>query len=209
MKKIIIAIVSTVLLIIGYYAFMIFASKEWMTNLCQEKYCLELLPLSDYLSISIAVIGLVFVIQSLDAWKEQNNFINARNICNKLMNFHYLLNVGFLMKIQEVKDEIDPQTSLEEQREIFLKVFSDFKLFEISDEIDENLYQSHCLFKDELNEIQSLLRKNLNNMNRHVKNEKYNFIILQTSLHKLIRNDGSNIREKLTEINKKLNQMAS
>ena len=64
------AILAMMILITGYYSFMVAVLKGWMASWCQKIYCLDLLSFGEYLSISIAIIGLVFVIKSLEVDQE-------------------------------------------------------------------------------------------------------------------------------------------
>ncbi|CDG75853.1 hypothetical protein J671_2521 [Acinetobacter sp. 1130196] len=206
MKKIFITTFLVIVLLLGYYVAMVGVLKGWMNNFCQRKYCLEFLSLGDYLSILIAVIGLVFVVQSLDAWKEQDKFLNARNICNQLIKFQDLCEFDLILLIQEKQNEINQLASLEEQRKFLKNTFFELGLFQINQELDERLRQSNCLYKSELNEIYKVLNQCLNKMFTNIENEKRSFHNIDSFLNRAIRDDIKEVNNKLMQITQKLNK---
>lgn len=116
--------------IIGYYYFMIGISNGWISSLCQNVYCLDLLPLADYLAISLAMISLFFVIQSLDGWKKQDKFFNARNLCNQLIQFKNLFK-DFLTLVNVKQSEVDSLVSLEEQKKLLKSVVVELGMLKV------------------------------------------------------------------------------
>jgi hypothetical protein len=70
---VIVSICSLVTALILYYYFYVSVQKS--TGIfCRTHYCLEVIPISDFLSITIGVIGVIALIISLDLWKIQEQF---------------------------------------------------------------------------------------------------------------------------------------
>lgn len=208
MKKIAKAILAMMILVVGYYLFMVVVSKGWMNSWCQKKYCLDLLSLGEYLSISIAAIGLVFVVQSLEGWKEQDKFFNARNICNQLINFQKLCELDLLLLIDQKKSEMDLLVSLKEQKKFLQRAFFELELFKIDRELGEKLQQSNCLYKNELKDAYKILNKCLHKMYSNIENQENNFKNIQSFLHRNIRDEMKEVSNTLHEINENLNKKA-
>jgi len=147
-----------------------------------------------------------FVVQSLDAWKEQDKFLNARNICNQLIKFQDLCEFDLILLIQEKQNEINQLASLEEQRKFLKNTFFELGLFQINQELDERLRQSNCLYKSELNEIYKVLNQCLNKMFTNIENEKRSFHNIDSFLNRAIRDDIKEVNNKLMQITQKLNK---
>ena len=206
MKKIFITTFLVILLLLSYYIAMVGILKGWMNNFCQRKYCLEFLSLGDYVSILIAVIGLVFVVQSLDGWKEQDKFLNARNICNHLIRFKKLCEFELILLILERRNEMNQIASLDEQKKFLKYIFFELELFKINKELGEMLYQSNCLYKRELQEIYKVLNQCLHKIFTNIENEKRSFHNIDSVLNIAIRDDVKEVNAKLMKINQKLNK---
>lgn len=70
---VIVSICALVTSLILYYYFYVLVQKS--TGIyCRTHYCLEVLPISDFLSITIGIIGVIALIISLDTWKIQEQF---------------------------------------------------------------------------------------------------------------------------------------
>jgi hypothetical protein len=203
------AILAMMILITGYYSFMVAVLKGWMASWCQKIYCLDFLSFGEYLSISIAIIGLVFVIKSLDGWKEQDKFLNARNICNQLINFQTLCELDLLILIGQKQNEMDLLASLEEQKKLLQKAFFELELFKIDRELGEKLEQSNFLCKNELKDAYKILNKCLHKMYSDIENQENNFKNIQSFLNIAIRNDIKEVSKKLNKINEQLNHQAN
>lgn len=208
MKKIVIAIIVMIFLILGYYLLMVGISKGLMNDFCHERYCLDFLDLSDYLAISIASIGLVYVIRSLDSWKEQDKFFNARNLCNKLTSLKDLCDIELLILIDQKEREVS-SLSLEEQRKALLNIFFEIQLFRLSGEISQILIHSNYFYKKDFNDIHNELDRKIHAMYRIIENEEKSFKNIQTVLHRAIRNEFQELNRKLLSINQNLDKKAN
>lgn len=63
------------LTILYYYIYAYF--QIWFDDLCKKNYCIEFFPIGDFIACYIAIVGLYFVVTSLDAWKNQYKFEEA------------------------------------------------------------------------------------------------------------------------------------
>jgi len=182
--------------------------KGMMNDFCQKKYCFDLLDLSDYLSISIALVGLVFVVKSLDSWKEQDKFFNARNLCNKLTTLIGLCDIQLLILIDRKEREVS-SLPLEEQKKALLHVFFELQLFRLIEEIHKILKHSNYFYKEDFHEIYSELNKKIHAMYNIIENEKTGFKNTQTALHRATRNEFQELNKKLSNINQRLDKKAN
>lgn len=63
---------------IGIYYYLSLAI-EWMwSDVCAKHYCMKTLSLAEFLAIEAALIGVYFVVSSLDDWKHQDKFQTAK-----------------------------------------------------------------------------------------------------------------------------------
>lgn len=63
---------------IGIYYYLSLAI-EWMwSDVCAKHYCMKTPTLAEFLAIEVAVIGMYFVVSSLDDWKHQDKFQTAK-----------------------------------------------------------------------------------------------------------------------------------
>ena len=65
-----------ILTILYYYIYAYF--QIWFEGLCKKNYCIEFFPIGDFIACYIAIVGLYFVVTSLDAWKHQDKFQTAK-----------------------------------------------------------------------------------------------------------------------------------
>ncbi|MBL4063535.1 hypothetical protein [Acinetobacter baumannii] len=89
--KIYFSVGLTVFLTIAYYYFYSFVDL-YLSKLCDKYVCFKFLTYSELLAIWVALIGLSFVISSLDDWKNQYKFEKATKTIAELNNIIYLLN---------------------------------------------------------------------------------------------------------------------
>lgn len=89
--KICFSVVSTVFLTIAYYYFYSFVDL-YLSRLCDKYVCFKFLTYSELLAIWVALIGLYFVVSSLDEWKNQYKFEKATKTIAEFNNIIYILN---------------------------------------------------------------------------------------------------------------------
>lgn len=66
---------GVILTTLYYYIYAFF--QIWFDKLCENYYCIEFFPIGDFIACYIAIVGLYFVVTSLDAWKNQYKFEEA------------------------------------------------------------------------------------------------------------------------------------
>jgi len=97
----------TVVLTMSYYftyAFVELKISDW----CKNNICFEFPPYADILSIWVAIIGLYFVVTSLDAWKHQDQYQTAK------------ANIKLLHKLADDLEKYDVQLSrLEDNKQVY------------------------------------------------------------------------------------------
>ncbi|WP_151829095.1 hypothetical protein [Acinetobacter radioresistens] len=89
--KIYFSVGLTVFLTIAYYYFYSFVDL-YLSKLCDKYVCFKFLTYSELLAIWVAVIGLYFIVSSLDDWKNQYKFEKAMKTIAEFNNIVYLLN---------------------------------------------------------------------------------------------------------------------
>ncbi|MDC4405106.1 hypothetical protein NQ665_01950 [Acinetobacter baumannii] len=80
-----VSIFSLSIALVLYYYFYVYIQKS-SSNFCQKNYCLEIIPISDFLSITIGVIGVIALIISLDTWKIQEKYKQENDFYTSLIN---------------------------------------------------------------------------------------------------------------------------
>ncbi|MFK8986688.1 hypothetical protein [Acinetobacter seifertii] len=69
---------------IGIYYFLIQGIDWFWSDFCEQSYCMKTLSLAEFLAIEAALIGVYFVISSLDDWKHQDKYQTAKSNLVKL-----------------------------------------------------------------------------------------------------------------------------
>lgn len=80
-----VSIFSLSIALVLYYFFYVYIQKS-SGNFCKKNYCLEIIPISDFLSITIGVIGVIALIISLDTWKIQEKYKQKNDFYTSLIN---------------------------------------------------------------------------------------------------------------------------
>lgn len=164
-------------IIIAIHYFISVASDKYWKGLCDSWYCLELIPLGDVISISIAIIGLYFVVKSLDAWKHQDQYQTAKNniiflhdISKDLTNY-----ISEIKNINEISLSLKDFMGWKENTYTYakyIKIKNKNNIFEKTNNIEniiihqnKNLYQDD--FKNLVNNVLLILR----NIDNKIKNQ--------------------------------------
>ena len=82
-EKVKIAVGLTLLVPVVYYFIYAFVDL-YLSQLCKTYICFEFPPFADVLAIWVALIGLYFVVTSLEAWKNQDKYQTAKNNIRKI-----------------------------------------------------------------------------------------------------------------------------
>lgn len=82
-----------------YYLLYSFIQNDGTTSWCQNTICIPIISLAEFLSISTALLGLFWVIDSLNAWKDQDAYYNSRDINLELRNLFTIVKLAQLLKL--------------------------------------------------------------------------------------------------------------
>ncbi|MFV5370042.1 hypothetical protein VXO74_15180 [Acinetobacter junii] len=154
--KIYASIGLTVFLTIVYYYVYSFVDL-YVSKLCDKYVCFEFPPYADVLALWVAIIGLYFVVTSLDAWKHQDKYQTAKINLIKLHEISSIL-LRFKNNLSNF-DEVDVKYFLNSISDNEITETNSFKKYEelksiltIKDKIEEcdldintksiNLFQS-------------------------------------------------------------------
>ena len=155
---------------------------------CKTNYCFEFPPYADTLAIYVAVVGLYFVVHSLDAWKHQDQYQISKQNIKLLHTISERLN-SFNVKISNVRDFNKEVLFLNTQRN---KEIIKTQLFSRYESLMENLGIIQ-LVNDTYYKITQ--------MEKGIYQNEFNTII--NLAHSYVKNIDSEITDKNAEIMKK------
>lgn len=200
----------TVFLTIAYYYAYSFVDL-YISKLCDKYVCFEFPPYADLLSIWVAVVGLYFVVDSLDAWKMQDKYLNSK----KSMEYIQLINeqmkyIGYKLNNFYPKDSIVLRNEeLDFIKKEFKKFINETEVFENYNHLDRNNYINNKLFKSEIEGISKKLSKIIFGIDHDVRNIKEiepktekRFKGDLVNIHIKYRNDISNVSLEIQNLNK-------
>lgn len=223
--KIFYAIALGVISILSYY-FLFVAIQKNLVSICKEYFCLELMPIGDFIAIYIAIIGLFFVVSSLNDWKVQDKYNNAKIRVADLNEISNLID-DFSFKICGFYDH---KTSGENQSKVSVSVPNDayvrnmFKAY-LEDtgilnrirELDKrNSSLKDCLFQNDFDHIIKQGYKFISGCNKEIKEmakteedtrESYEHVL--DLIYKKHRNESEIFKKGLAELNRKLSQIVN
>lgn len=177
-----------IIIIVIHYFISVTSDKYWK-GLCDSWYCLELIPLGDVISISIAIIGLYFVVKSLDAWKHQDQYQTAKKNIKALFKFSSELveYIDFLKSIESGKNSICNNLDIN-----FINDIEDVGNTQVFNVYIEKHKQTKANF--------DTLKEETTNKNINLFQIKFNEIIniidkVLDKIHDEINNENDNIRQ--------------
>lgn len=189
------AIGLTVFLTIAYYYAYSFVDLH-LSKLCDKYVCFEFPPYADFLAIWSAIIGLYFVVTSLDAWKHQDQYqISKQNI--KLLHTVSEKLISFSVKISNVRDFNKEVLFLNTQRnkEIMkTQLFSRYEslmenlgIIQLVNDTDYKITQMEKgLYQNEFNTIINLAHSYVTNIDSEIK--KKNAEIMKNYQENIVQN---------------------
>ncbi|WMG20087.1 hypothetical protein [Acinetobacter johnsonii] len=201
-----IALGLTVILTIIYYfiyAFLALNMKEW----CDKNICFEFPPYADVLAIWVAIIGLYFVVTSLDDWKNQLKINNAIENYKTLYDVYVKIEEIFiLLNIHEVEyKNLDPESDYADAiKANYLERFNKINAFELSNKVDVNLYVTANQYQNDLEDANGLSRKILFSLDTDLKELKLTSTKDFEYMYIKYRNDYSKLGSDLHKLNKKI-----
>lgn len=196
-KGIYTALLLTVFLTIAYYfmyAFLELNMKEW----CEKYICFEFPSYADVLAIWVAIIGLYFVITSIDAWKNQYKFQEAIKTCKEfdkaplileqlLGEFYQLINDCKKYNYGDMYGAISDFDQMYESKNLSMRIFN---INELINHNKNNLYQDDFEnllndFNIAINDMEHCISEaNLNESN-YSNDTKYNLAIKKEKIRKV------------------------
>lgn len=185
----------TVFLTIAYYYAYSFA-ELYLRKLCDKYVCFEFPPYADFLAIWSAIIGLYFVVTSLDAWKHQDQYQTAKQNIKLLHTISEELN-SFNVKISKVRDFNKDILFLNTQgnKEIMkTQLFSRYEslmenlgIIQLVNDTDYKITQMEKgLYQNEFNTIINLAHSYVTNIDSEIK--KKNAEIMKNYQENIVQN---------------------
>lgn len=198
----------TVFLTIAYYYAYSFA-ELYLRKLCDKYVCFEFPPYADFLAIWSAIIGLYFVVTSLDAWKHQDQYQTAKQNIKLLHTISEELN-SFNVKISKVRDFNKDVLFLNTQgnKEIMkTQLFSRYEslmenlgIIQLVNDTDYKITQMEKgLYQNEFNTIINLAHSYVTNIDSEIK--KKNAEIMKNYQENIVQNELDK-NQKLAEAEK-------
>lgn len=199
---------SLTISILVYYLFSFTVYENRFQDLCSKFYCLELIDFSNFCGIMLSIVGLYFVVDSLDSWKDQQAYYNSRDFLNELNN--YLADCEY-RSIFEVMHYISNDASnqiLKEENKTKIKGFlprigigSEF------DKLEAKIKSSAVNFEEELLELYDLIYLMIKNMHQTIEKEKVTYKNVDSRLNIAVRNDLIKARSMKNELENKLSKL--
>ncbi|WP_421833026.1 hypothetical protein ACOQNK_17735 [Acinetobacter baumannii] len=222
-----------ILLAIGLGAFSIFlyyflfvAVEKNSISICANFYCLELIPIGDFIAIYIAIVGLFFVVSSLNDWKVQDKYNNAKIRVAELNEISILID-DFSFKIcafYNYKTSGENQSKVSRLipnddyvRNMFKAYIEDTGILNRIRELDKrNYFSKDCLFQKDFDHIIEYGYKFINGCNKEIREmaktqedtrESYEHTL--DLIYKNHRNESEIFKKDLAGLNRKLSQIVN
>ncbi len=202
------AIGLTIFLTIAYYYAYSFV-ELYLSKLCDKYVCFEFPPYADFLAIWSAIIGLYFVVTSLDAWKHQDQYQTAKQNIKLLHTVSEKL-LSFNVKISNVRDFNKEVLFLKTQRNkeiIKTQLFSRYEslmenlgIIQLVNDTDYKITQMEKgLYQNEFNTIINIAHSYVTNIDSEIK--KKNVEIMENYQENIVQNELDK-NQKLAEAEK-------
>lgn len=185
---------------ICYYGFYLFINNGTTINLCQKIDCIPVLSLPEFLSISIALLGLFWVIDSLNAWKDQDAYYNSRDINLELREFIYNCEVSAIIEIMELPKSLTLDEMSSNLKSILPASGIGSPISNLRHKIDyENIY-----YREEFQELSKLVDKIISSMWNTIERENNDFKNIGSRVSIATRNDLSCAKKLSDKLQEKL-----
>lgn len=173
--KIYASIGLTVFLTIAYYYVYSFVDL-YVSKLCDKYVCFEFPPYADVLAIYVAIVGLYFVVTSLDAWKSQDKYQTAKlnikdplTLKDKLIGLCHKLNNIYRPYLESENKIIRYGDELETVKNILEEYIYKSQLEVTVNKILETNKSSNSLFQNDFDKISKRSNLLLLNIKQDVK----------------------------------------
>lgn len=197
--------IGIILAIVYYYIYSYF--QIWFDDLCKKNYCIEFFPISDLIACYIAIIGLYFVVTSLDDWKNQLKINNAIENYKTLYDvYQKIQEIFILLNIHKVEyKNLDPESDYtKEIKNDYLERFNKINAFELSNKVDVNLYVTANQYQNDLDAANGLSRKILFSIDSDLEKLKLKSTEDFENIYLKYRNEDSKLSGDLHKLNMKI-----
>jgi len=198
------------LTIIYYYIYAYF--QIWFDNLCKKNYCIEFFPIGDFIACYIAIVGLYFVVTSLDAWKHQDQYQTAKKNIEQLYTISNT--VGRLTNILRNLDEYtlkNPnifQLSNAQPPIKHTNAFLKFQSFKTEYEIDELIeHAEESILEKSINLKHKKFENLINKIKNYTQNIEKEIQLLDEAVMIQYQKDLLTMQTTLQDIEDKINKM--
>ena len=210
-----------ILTILYYYTYAYF--QIWFEDLCKKNYCIEFFPIGDFIACYIAIVGLYFVVTSLDAWKQQDKYNNSKNRIALLNDLKHKIEFGFGLKICSFYETNQGENEKKVfrmglERDYIISSFNaylkDTNILEDIRNLDrENHNIKNCLYQKDFDKVIDLAYKYIQGCCKEIKtlsltedDTKESYQNSLTQIYKRHRNHEYYFKKSLNELNDKLNK---
>lgn len=196
---------------IGIYYFLSLGIEWFWSDICAKHYCMKTLSLAEFLAIEAALIGVYFVVSSIDDWKKEDQYQTAKKNIIKLHSIYKKLEI-YNVQLARLENSI---TSLyvridkkwkNETTQLFSKYKSWLSDLEIDKEIKEANYfitqQSKNLYQEDFENLINLLHDYITTIDRKLKAKDTALISQQTKDLKPIREEYENKIKGISDVDK-------
>lgn len=148
----------TVFIIIAYYYIYSFVELA-SNNLCKKYICFEFPSLAEVLAIYVAIIGLYFVVTSLDAWKKQHKFNNTIEAMKDINIFkkdliHYIKNLNSIL---DIKEDPSSKSNLEAIKKKYNKLSIEAGFTDRFNELEKSIFIDKVILPEHEKDIKKIL----------------------------------------------------
>ena len=171
--------------LLAYYWFYSYINNGSTIASCKKNHCIPILSLAEFLSISISLLALFWVIDSLNSWKDQDAYYNSREVNFELKEFIYNCETSIIIKLQQLPKDLPLEDTLKEIKSILPASGIGSPISNLCHKISyENIYH-----RQELIEISKLVERSINSMWRLVESEKIDFKNIADRINVVSRDD--------------------
>lgn len=174
-----------------YYLFYSFINNGATVNLCQSINCIEILSLAEFLSISIALLGIFWVVDSLNSWKDQDAYYSSRDINLELKEFIYTCENSVIIKIMELPKSL----SFDEMSSNLKRILPASGIRSPISNLRHKIEYENIYYREEFKELSKLVHKIISSMWNTIEQEKNDFENIESRIDRATRDDLSRAKK--------------
>lgn len=176
-----------------------------MDRMCSSIHCIQIISLAEFLSITIAVIGLYWVIDSLDSWKNQDAYYTSRDVSIEINELIYVCDIGIFLKINGLPTDLSVDELRNKLKEIIPNSGIGSHISNLCSKIEkENIY-----YKEDFMEIAKLLESSISKMWDNISNPRNNLNNIDSQLKIDTRDKLETAKTLNSELHNKLYKLIS